>query len=302
MPAPIIFSEWRATAIVDYITIRFPVSKLKTPKDVSSLSWRGQGTVQCSKRLGLYHGHGCDWLTVHDPDREALQFLIDTFPTTEVIGLEVSVDLRPRSAKTSIAKLTQAHGWLTSALFPQHHPQMAGTTTRKRFDAADGKIKPIALKPSPGRTTVYWENHTAYEEVKLYVKKKDKHIKSVIPSTRVEITLNRGGCQMAGVTKLASLPAFAPLLRCYLSPFFDVVSGILPKIRRVRSKNPAKVMKAEHDAKKERERVERNWGKYGAQWAAKHNHKVIPDREANRMIGGALNDLRRDLKKLKLPR
>ena len=300
MPIPINCSEWKATALIDFITIAFP-SKLKTIKDVSSLKWNGKGTIQCAKKFGRYHGHGCDWLTIHDPDREALQFLIDSFPNTEVIALEVSIDLRPRNPRVSFVKLYQAHAWLTKTLFPQRHRTMVEVSCRKQYDTVDKKIKKIPLTPVTRRNTVYWENQTTHEKVKLYVKTEDKHISPVIPSTRIEITLDRGGCQNAELTRLTTLPSLAPRLRRYLSPFFDVACAIQPKIRRNRTTTPLKRIKAEHRAALESERTDRNWRKYGATWAAKHHYRALPDREVNRMIGGALNALRRDLMKLKSP-
>lgn len=301
MPASIAYSEWKAAAKIDFITIEFPKAELKSIRDAVKLLWNGGGTIQCAKRFGLWNGHGCDWLTVHDPDREALQFLVDTFPRTQVLDLEIAVDLRPRDGSRSIAKLTQAHAWLMASLFPQKHKEMAGVSHRKRFDAADGKVKRIGLKTKAGRETVYWQNRTGFEQVRLYVKTKDKHITPVTPATRIEITLNRGGCHKAGVTRLESLPAFAPNVRRYVSPFFEIAKGIQPKVQRVRSSNPLKMSQAADNAKNEQNRVERNWKLYGASWAALHDYKAIPDREANRLIGGALNELRRDLMKLKLP-
>ncbi len=292
MPAPIVYSEWKATAVIDFITITRPSVKLR---DVHELSLRGHGTIKCGRKWGQVS------LTVHDPDREALQALIDLFPGAEIWDLEVSVDFRLRDGSGALAKLRQAHTWLKASLFPQNHPQMAGVSHRKAYEPSTRKVRRIGLKPTTGSHTVYWENRTAFEQVRLYVKTKDKHISPVIPSTRIEATLNRGGCQQAGVPRLESLPDFASRLRRYISPFFEVTKGIKPKITRTRSTSPGRLSKAAHDAKKEQDRIKRSWSRFGAAWAAKHGYKTVPDTQANRMIGGALNALRRDLIKLRLP-
>jgi hypothetical protein len=296
---PINWADWKASAAIDYITISFP-KKLRTLRDARSLEGRGQGTIEVPRKLGSRRPHGCDWLTVHDPDRHALQYLIEEFPESEVLALEICVDLRPASGKAVPAQFAAAHAWLKMALNPNRHPTMRGKVNKKIYDPFSRKIRKVGLKPSSGSQTVYWETRTAFEQVRLYVKKEDAHINPFPPSTRIEVTWNRGGCQVAGIKRLKTLPAFAPNLRTYISPFLDLATGIKPKVRRVRSKNPAKMIVAEREAKKEGVRVMRNWQKYGASWAAKHGYKTIPDRHGNKLIGTALNELRRNLMKLKL--
>lgn len=301
MPILIKYSEWKATASIDFITIRFPSARIRTLSDVDSLRWSGRGTLECPRALGRPNKYGCDWLTVHDPDRTALQSLIDQFPDQEILGLEFTIDLRPRGDLRSISELNRAHAWLLHALQPQRHRYMAGVTNRKFYDPASRRYKRFGLSLPTTKTTVLWENAAGFEQVRLYVKKDDTHVKPFPPSARLEVTFERGGCQRGGFPYLRSLPAFAPQLRRYVAPFFEVAKGIKPKISRSRSKAPGAHTAATIAGKTERQRVLDAWAQYGAGWAVLHGYKTIPDRDANRLIGGALNALRRDLMKLVAP-
>ncbi len=73
-------------------------------------------------------------------------------------------------------------------------------------------------------------------------------------------------------------------------------------MKRTRSKDPAKALKATCSATKEKARVERWWKQCGSAWATKHNYKVIADADTNRLIGGGLKNLQDRLRQLKLTR
>lgn len=300
MPTPIKYQDWKASASIDFITITLP-KKMRSPAYLSRFSFRGKGNVEYPSKLGRSHPYGCDWLSIHNPDREALQFLIDEFPNAEILKLEFSVDFRPRSGATTMAELEEAKAWLAHALYPAKHPRMADMTRRKAYHFKDSKIASIGLGKAAGISTVYWDTWTAHEHVRLYVKTKDKHIAPFSPSVRLEATFDRGGCQQAGIARLKDFPSFAECSRKYLSPFFELATGIKPKIKRARVKTPSKGASLALANLRERERVERAWKKYGATWAVKRRYKVIPDKDGNRLVGTALNELRRMLKKLKLP-
>lgn len=283
-------------ASIDFITISIPHS-LNTNALCREFDQAIKGRIELPK------GRNKDWITIHDPHTADLQWLLDNHPEAQMRGIEVAVDFTLQDDSNDHEKLAALHGWLKTRLYPQRHASMAQVGRRKYYDARTGQIVPDALRTKSGNETVYWTNPNAYEQVRLYIKTHDNKVpvKGQHP-VRLEATLFGGGCQNAGLYRVADLPDFADQLRRYLSKFLYVAAGIKPKLRRTRANTPERAAKAAHEASRERARVSRAWQIKGAEWAAKRKYDTTPDTATNRLIGAALKTLRDDLMSLKLTR
>lgn len=283
-------------AKIDFITI--PLYALKTEEDVKRFQREISGRIA---HPSVLRDDMSDFLTIHDPTVKDLQYLLDEFHDVELRALEIAVDFMLKDGSNSIDRLNKLHEHFKKCMFPQRHDKMKNLKKRKFYDRVTEKVIPDSLSGASSHTTNYWSNSFGTEQVRMYVKTLDngKPVKQY--SVRIEVTLYRGGCQNIYIHRVGLLPSFIPSIRQYLSPYFTVAKGIKPKIKRSRSTDPQRVMKATRKADKESARVGRNWERYGALWAAKYDYKVVPDTAVTRPIGVALKMLRETLKPLHLP-
>ncbi|MBU1264040.1 MAG: hypothetical protein KJ946_05395 [Gammaproteobacteria bacterium] len=286
-------ADFSPKAKIDFITLHLPAD-LKTGADAYRFTGTIRGRIEAPKRTSG------QWLTIHDPHRNDLQYLIDHYPDAEILMLEVAIDLFLKDGTNDPEQLQAAHRYLTINLFPQAHQRFAGRARRKIY-TDNGQIRPDTMKTGSGGKSVYWVNANAWEQVRLYIKTLDNKRPIDRHSVRLEITFNRGGCQKAGINRVCLLPMFAKKARRYLSPFFNVAMGIKPKIKRTRTKNPETAAKAAREAEKEQRRVLRSYNLYGAAWAGQKGYRVVPDKQFSIMTGKGLKGLRDQLMELKLP-
>lgn len=281
---------------IDFIKLGLPATLSRA--DALRLHSEIKGRIDVPERWRTYKD---DWITIHDPTFADLQLLVNEYYETEIIALEVAVDFKLKDGSNDPERLRALHTWLKVCLFPQRHKRLKGKGRRRYFDETSGTIETDMLKTRSTDKTVYWASPEEFEQVRLYIKEKDYKKPIEEHSVRIEATLYRGGCQKANVHRVGLLPVFGKELRRYLSPFFNVSNGIKPKIKRTRIKDPKKAKMALIAADKERVRVERNWNKYGAAWAAKHGYHITPDTKTNCLTGAALKGLRESLMRLSVP-
>lgn len=287
-------------AKIDFITLAIP-SDLKSPIDGFHFQRNIENLGGSIKAAKKWRGPNNEWITIHDPSLQTLQFLLDEYCNTQILKLEFAIDFHLKDGSNDSVRLEELHSWLKIHLFPQRHELMR-KGRRKYYEKSSHKIKRDALETRSSKETIYWTDSYNREQVRLYIKTTDNKKPIERHSVRLEITLLRGGCQRAKLFWIGNLPRFFKGMRPYLSQFLNVAKGIKPEIPRIRSKDPRKVLKAASEAAKEKARVERHWNRYGAAWAAKHHYKTIPDAETNRFIGKGLGRLQDRLKSLKLTR
>ncbi|MEO5655849.1 MAG: hypothetical protein ABIR00_07695 [Nitrosospira sp.] len=295
------FNEFgQPKAKIDFITLAFPAS-IENEADVlrfgNGVKTFG-GSIKSPKKPRWPED---DWVSIHDPSLQTLQFLLDEYSDTrtKILKLEVAIDFHLKDGSNDYMRLEELHSWLKVCLFPQRHELMR-KGYRKFYEKSSNKIKRDTLETRSSKETVYWTDIYNREQVRLYIKTIDGKKPIERHCVRLEITLFAGGCQRAKLFWIGNLPRFFKDMRSYLSPFFNVAKGIKPELPRVRSKNPKKAFKAASEAAKEKTRVEQRWNRYGAAWAAKHRYKTVPDAETNRFIGRGLGRLQDRLKSLKL--
>ncbi len=284
-------------AKIDFITLALPAS-IKSEIDVFHFTKRikNPDSIKVSTK---WRGQQDDWLSIHDPVLQDLQFLIDEYCNTEVLSLEIAIDFMLKDGSNDRERLEELHSWLKIALFPQRHELMR-TGRRKFYEQRNNSVKLDTLKTRSSNKSIYWADSNSRERIRLYIKTIDNKKPIERHCVRLEVTLLRGGCQRAKLFWIGNLLRFFKGMRPYLSPFLNVGKGIKPEIKRTRSKNSAKAHKAASNATKEQSRVERHWNRYGAAWAAKHSYRIIPDADTNRLIGSGLGRLKDSLGKLKL--
>lgn len=276
----------RPRAKIDFITISIPESLMNWMANAGAFHKAISGRIELPK------GRNKDWITLHDPVAADLQWLLDNHPQAKIQSIEVAIDFTLRDGSNNPEQLAELHGWLKTRLFPQRHSNMALVGKRKYYDARSGRVMLDTLNTKSGNETVYWTNPKAYEQVRLYIKSQDNRQSIDQHTVRLEATLFGGGCQNAGLYRVAELPQFADQMRRHLSKFLYVAAGIKPKLKRVRTNTPERAARATREALKEHSRVDMAWRQKGAAWAAKHGYATTPDVVTNRVIGNALKGLR----------
>lgn len=247
----------------------------------------GYVRVSCRPRCNQYQDVE---ITVHDPSKEGLQFLVNEYPDTGIRELEIAIDFFLKDGSNDPVRLIGFHDCLKRRLYPQRHIMMK-RGRRKFYDTSDKSIKRDTLKTRSGNETIYWQDADCIQKVRLYIKTKDNHKPIKKRCVRLEVTLTQSACVRLRVDRIWMLPEFFEGMRRYLSPFFNVAKGIKPRIKRSRFITPKKQKLADLEAKKEQKRVERNWKRFGAAWAVEHGYKIAPDADTNRLIGAALKGL-----------
>lgn len=291
-------TDFYLAAKIDFITIAFPRG-IRTNADALRLGSSIRGRVEVAKR---WRDDRDDWITIHDPHRDDLQYLLNNYPEAEILTLEVAVDFFLKDGTNDLERLQAAHRHLTVNLvpaFPQKFHRSPSGVQRKIYK--DGKISRDTMKTSSSGMSTYWTDACQWEQVRAYVKTLDNKHPIDRHSARIEVTLDRGGCQTAGVNRVCLLPSFAKKIRSGLSPFFRVAAGIKPTIKRTRTKNQAKIDKAAHEGDRVRRKAKRDYERYGAAAAHKHGNRIIIDHDVSNAIGGALKALREQLTGLQLP-
>lgn len=285
-------------AKIDYLTIALPsgIDDVKSAAQFARCITGGR--IECANR---WRDHRDDWITIHDPSAPDLQYLLDHHHNVETQAIEIAIDFELKDRSNNMAKLIALHSFFKRNLYPQRHERLRERGKRKRYDPYDEHVKTDSLNSQGGIHSIYWRDWRGHEQVRLYIKTHDNRVRLDQYCVRMEITLYRGGCQWAGVHRVGLLPYFNDGMRRHLSRYFCVAKDIKPKSKRCRTTDPDRLKRAASEATKELAKVRRNWERYGAAWAAKHDYKVTPDADVNRLIGGALKGLRDKLKQLKLP-
>lgn len=273
----------RPRAGIDYIRLR-----QSEPLMRDFAKWHRDNAIQ--GKLTWPENPRDDWIQIHDPTPADLQLVLDRHRRAEVIGLEFYLDFFPKSGNAMNQALLDQLG---RAVYPQRG-MASRLTAIKAYDPVSGKVQKERLTKAPGLKTRYLRSRTGYEQVRVYLKEKDQ--KRPVPErVRLEITFTAGGCQLVNAHRMVLLPSFIKRMRKVLARYLYFAKGIKPKLPRLRAKSPARRKQAEHQAQRERLRVERAWSLYGTHWAIKHAYGVVPDRAMNELIQAALKDLRERL-------
>lgn len=277
------FSRFRSVrAKIDQIVFSCSAHDLSTSELKLTRKGITQGVLQHPRRK-RWADFGTA-LAIHDPSLSDLQFLIDRFPKSRLYRLEVAVDANLEHGANDLQPLRELKAQLRHCLFPQRHLQLA-SASRKKYELAKKRYKTDALGTPLPDTQIIWEKSYGSDQVAVYIKETDEHIDIVQPWVRIEARFFAAGCANAGIDCFGKLPLVAHDLRTFVAPAMFVAQGFA---------NNEEIAKGRGITK-------RPWDLWGAQWTAGGRAKLCPDAEANKVIGQALNDLRRSLAGLRAP-
>lgn len=241
------------------------------------------GRVEVPGRRSFEQVNARPWLAVHDPSLADLQFIVERFWSSRVMYIEVAIDLRLPEEANNLEYLDILKEQVRHCLFPQRHVRLKDAVRkrycepRRRF-LADGMGTPLP------DTQVLWEAPNQCDRVGLYIKTLDNRKPVATPHVRIEARLEATGPGVAGLHRVGMLPHWAKSLRKYLSKMFWIADGF---------KDPSALAGRG---------VPRNvWDKWGAQAALGRDAALVPNAEANRLVGEALKELGASLSRLQPP-
>ncbi len=242
-----------------------------------------QGVLEVPKDRRRINEHGNAWMTIHNPSLRDLRILVERFWNSRVQYIEFAVDakLPPGSNDLHLLKVLKAQ--LRHCLHPQDHARLNGGK-RKYYDLGLKRYKSDGLGTKMPDTQIIWEKSGVDDQVGLYIKEVDAHEQIGQPWVRMEARLGASGCWKAGLHKLGMLPNMAAGFRGYLAPMLSVGCGF-------KNANELTGKGVPSDP----------WAAYGAQWDGSGKARIKPDTCANRLIGSALNELRKSMRSLDPP-
>lgn len=218
-------------------------------------------------------------LQINDPSVEDLQFLVENFHGSDMLRVEIAIDLHLDGPMRD-EPLHALRDQLRHCLYPQKHELLRGAkrkvfrSEKKRY-AADGLGQP--LPPDAGQ--LIWEDHSTGCQLAVYIKTEDQGQRVDRPFVRLEVRFSPGACRRIGLQKVGLIPRFVPNMRKLLSDMIFVAQGFkngAALLGRGVPKNP--------------------WDKLGAQWDAKGCAIRKSDSSVNRRLQQAVNNLRSECK------
>lgn len=233
-----------------------------------------------------------------------------------VIGLEVSIDFRPKGKLDLLVRtraMEEIRLWLLAHLYPW---QGAGIQFAHRVSRRSGHAEPVwcdtkLRRPERNETLYFGHAKDRYADpdepnfafMRLYEKKTDQRTKlpPLKTSVRVEVSLNEAGCRHFGLKAASDLLGFN-FRR--LSDYFRLVrpTFIVPRVRpglRRSIRSPMQERLAEIVVAKQSAIVEEQ-ARIAGVWSLLNSKFVVPTLgrhvQGNRVIGTRLDNLTKKYK------
>lgn len=273
----------RLKAKIDAITFTCADHDLKPGRLVSLRRQVQDGTLCIPDRRNGKSRYGGPCLAIHDPSLRDLKVLIETFWNSKIMRIEFAIDAKLPDGSNDLWRLDELKEQLRHCLFPQRHQRLR-KALRKRFVKAANRYRKDALGSPMPDTQIIWESPECSDQLALYVKTVNNGQSVGQPWVRMEARLEDSGPSKAGLNRLGMLPHFAKSLRAYLAPMFWIATGY-KKAESIGGRG------IPPDA----------WYRWGAQWNRNGQVKLQPEREANILVGTALNELRDSLVRIPIP-
>jgi hypothetical protein len=253
-------------AKIDFITIRRP------PGGISHAEMAAMKTVMSGKLTRPNDQPNS--LTIHDPARGDLQYLLANHPSDQVGAIEIAVDAYLPDGSNDLYLLRQLKEQIRHCIAPQMHKHFE-KGERLYWDIPRTRNLPDAAANLAPLTRVKYKEPMHGMTLKVYVKTLDQGEQLSTPFFRTELRLDTPA--WAGLDCIADLRTFADTLRTYCAPAFCIGSEF-----------------------KSGDLSGKKWNSYGAVWelAASKGLGVVPNEPVNRAFGDALNELGRRLKRL----
>ena len=231
--------------------------------------------------------------TIHDPSATDLRGLVNEYFDAEILGLELAVDFFPKSGRGLTHEAL--YDYLLRALWPTQFLELK--RAKRGPWTGQGTRHDSRMRILPSRNTVYWKEPRRYFELKLYIKpgegRKPKRV-------RVELRMNRGGCQRMQISRLGKLPQLIRRLRVAFRDAFTIVRGTRFRPSTTKSRNANKRAKHSRVRLARAAAIRRALTLYGAEWAARKGLPPAPDAGATRVVGKALQNMARRNRKVEI--
>lgn len=159
-----------------------------------------------------------------------LCYLTTHFPDQTILRFEIAVDAYLPEGSNDLYLLRQLKEQMRHCLAPQIHSDIrkfyptVPPLKRKYFGLERNLFLTDTTKSQAPLTTIIWETDIG-QRVSLYIKTRDSGRDVPRYFLRIEVMMNQGACDDAGLRTLSDLPVFAKMLRKHAAPAFHVVSG-----------------------------------------------------------------------------
>ena len=217
---------------------------------------------------------GESFIAIQDPTLDDLRFIFKGFPDADVRHIEIAVDFHLPHGSNDVYLLRRLKEQLRHCVAPHEHPDFK-ESKRTYFDPKSKHWRSDSAVQRCPYTTVRIESQTGMI-MKTYIKTKDQKMHVANPFVRLELTLRGAATALAGLDKLGDLPIFVDRMRKYCMNAFVIGEGF-----------------------KQNDPTGSKWREKGAVWGAVPAKGLLvkPDVKVHRVIGGAVNELRRSLKR-----
>jgi len=292
---PVSLNDWIVTPSIDFIKLTSPCRE-----DLKALRL-ALGRPATVFVHAARDSADRNTITLQTPSTAQLQAVIDHAPRMQIYEVEFTLDFRPKGDPAGLDELAPVFRWFADCLRPSK--DVPGARRKNYVEDAQGRYVDAPPGASESLTTYLWRNKLERVTHRLYMKFKDNKAPVPFPSVRLEAKLSMSACWLVGLDYAFHLADFSQRARRVLSPHFQIAAGIKPGSVRSRAAVGTR-LRAEADASNSKKamRVEKFWRKKGAMGAFRLGLKTIPDKEANKRIGDALDRLHAQLAPLRLPK
>ena len=217
---------------------------------------------------------GESFIAIQDPTLDDLRFIYKEFTEMDVRHIEVAVDFRLPQGSNDVYLLRRLKEQLRHCMAPHEHPHFK-ESKRTYFDPKSKHWRVDSAAQECPYTTVRNESQSGMI-MKTYIKTKDQKMHVANPFVRLELTLRGAATEFAGLDKLKDLPFFVDRMRKYCMNAFVIGQGF-----------------------KQNDPIGSKWKEKGAVWGAVASKglSVKSDVDVHKVIGDAINELRRSLKR-----
>lgn len=291
---PVSLADWIVTPSIDFIKLTSA-----SLADLEALQL-ALGTPTAAFVRASRNSAERNIITLHDPSPAQLQSIINHAPRMLIYAMEFTLDFRPKGAPAGLDELAPVFRWFADCLRPSD--DVPGARRKNYIQSGRGNYVDAPSGPGNSLTTYLWRNGLERVKQRLYMKVEDQKKPVQFPSVRLEVTLGMTACWHVGLEYAFHLADFSRNVRRVLSPHFNIAAGIKPRSKRSRAAaGTRRHAKADAYNHREAERAVRVWRKKGAMGAFRLAIETIPNKEAHKRIGDALDRLRGQLAPLKLP-
>lgn len=215
-------------------------------------------------------------VSLHDPSLDDLRHLYQSWPEARLSYLEIAVDAFLPPGANDLYRLRGLKEQLHHCAAPVLHPCLH-QAKRLYWNLSQGRRSLCPKTSVAPLTAEFYKTTNQITDFKLYLKMIDHGEFLTQPHVRMEFAMDIGTLEWAGLDTVQAMPAFGKELRRYLSNAFFIGRGY---------------KKGDPDGSQ--------WNRFGVSKIIGNLEGValMPDAQANRVVGDALNTLGRAFQRI----